>query len=97
MAPWWINPFKSEIVLVANATSGEEVETKKAMSWSDAAKLSAVVTLTQVFIAFLTLYTFDQIAANPFAFFYKLLVFSGGTFFVTFGMLTGISRYYASK
>jgi len=97
LAPWWINPFKPEIILASNMTSGKEVEVKKPMSWSDAAKLAAVVTLTQIFVGFFTLYTFEDIALNPLAFLYKLLVFAGGTFFVTFGTLTGISHYYASK
>lgn len=67
------------------------------MSWSDAAKLALIVMVTQIFVAFLTLWTWEGIIGDVGAFCFELFRFSGTTFFVTFGALIGISRYYASK
>jgi hypothetical protein len=80
-----------------NETSGAEREESEPMPWTDACKLALVVMFTQIFVAFLTLYTWEEICAAPYSFLYKLIVFGGATFFVTFGTLIGISQYMAQK
>ena len=94
---WRWNPFSPRTILVANEASESEIEEKEPMSWEDAAKLALIITLTQIFVAFLTLWPWDQLIAQPEIFVWDLIRFSGATFLVTFGSLIGISAYYAGR
>ena len=91
-----VNPLKKKIVYVPNESTGGKVKKEEEMSWEDAAKVSLLLMLAQVFIGFLTLYDWGKVAADPMCFFWDLFKFAGASFFVTFLALTGLSRY-ASK
>jgi hypothetical protein len=62
--------------------------------WREAAAISLVLAVAQVFIAFLTLYDLTRIAADPASFAFDLFRFSGTSFFSTFVALTGLAKYY---
>lgn len=92
-----MNPFKPRVYLALNETTETEVEKSEPMPWRDAAKLALVVMLLQIFVGFLTLWSWAEICLDAPAFLFELFKFSGATFFVTFGSLIGISHYYAGK
>lgn len=91
-----INPLKRRTVLVANPDSGEMEEKKEPMGWEDAAKVSVVLMLAQVFMAFLPLYGYQTIMECLHCFCYDLLQFCGATFFASFIALTGLSHLASS-
>lgn len=91
-----VNPFKKKIVMVPNEGTAKTVEKEEPMSWKDAAKVSIVITITQIFVAFLTVYEWNAISADPSAFLFNLFKFVGITFFGTFVALTGLARYYSN-
>jgi hypothetical protein len=62
--------------------------------WREAAVISLVLAVAQVFIAFLTLYDLTRIAADPATFAFDLFRFAGASFFGTFVALTGLAKYY---
>jgi hypothetical protein len=62
--------------------------------WREAVVVSFILTLAQIFIAFLTLYDLNRIPADPASFAFDLFRFSGASFFGTFVALTGLSKYY---
>ena len=62
--------------------------------WREAAAISLVLAVAQVFIAFLTLYDLTRIAADPASFAFDLFRFAGASFFGTFVALTGLAKYY---
>ena len=62
--------------------------------WREAAAISLVLAVAQVFIAFLTLYDLTRIAADPASFAFDLFRFAGASFFGTFVALTGLTKYY---
>jgi len=90
-----VNPFKKKIVMVPNEGTGKTVEKEEAMSWEDAAKVSLVITVTQIFVAFLTVYDWTAISVDPSAFLFNLFKFVGVTFFGTFAALTGLARSFS--
>ena len=63
------------------------------ISWKEATMASLVLTISQVFIAFLTLYDLTKILVDPASFAFDLFKFAGASFFGTFIALTGLSRY----
>lgn len=91
-----VNPLKTRTVLVANEDSGGVKEKEEPMPMRDAALVSLILTVAQLFVSFLTFFTWEDIAVNPEAFLYKFLVFFGSTFFGFFIILSGLSRF-ASK
>ena len=62
--------------------------------WKEAVIVSMILSATQIFIAFLTLYDLNRISADPASFAFDLFRFAGASFFGTFIALTGLSRYY---
>ena len=64
------------------------------MSWEYAAKISLILTLAQIFIAFLTLYNWNKVVSDPTSFLFDLFKFSGASFFGTFIAITGLTRYF---
>ena len=87
-----VNPLKTRTVLVVNEGSGAMKEEEEPMSLRDAALVSLILTVSQLCISFLTLFTWEDIAVDPTAFLYKFMVFMGGTFFGFFLVLSGLSR-----
>jgi len=69
------------------------VEKEEPMSIRDAALVSLILTVSQLFVSFLTIFTWEDIAVDPAAFLYKFMVFMGGTFFGFFLILSGLSRF----
>jgi len=92
-----VNPLKTRTVLVTNEGSGAVNEKEEPMSIRDAALVSLILTVSQLFISFLTIFTWEDIAVDPPAFFYKFVVFMGGTFFGFFLILSGLSRFTAQN
>ena len=88
-----VNPLKTRTVLAVNEGSGTMKEKEEPMSIRDAALVSLILTVSQLFISFLTIFTWEDIAVDPAAFFYKFVVFMGGTFFGFFLVLSGLSRF----
>ena len=62
--------------------------------WREAAAISLVLAVAQVFIAFLTLYDLTRIAADPASFAFDLFRFAGASFFGTYVALTELAKYY---
>jgi len=91
-----VNPFRKKIVMVPNEGTGKHIEKEESMSWRDAAKVSIVITVTQIFAVFLTVYEWDAISNCPSAFLFNLFKFIGITFFGTFVALTGLARYFSN-
>ena len=81
--------------MVPNEGTGETVEKEENMSWEDAAKVSLVITVTQIFVVFLTVYEWSSISSDPSSFMFNLFKFIGITFFGTFAALTGLARYFS--
>ena len=92
-----VNPLKTRTVLVVNEGSGDMKEKEESMSIRDAALVSLILTVSQLFISFLTIFTWEDIAVDPPAFFYKFVVFMGGTYFGFFLVLSGLSRFTAQN
>ena len=88
-----INPLKTKTVLVVNEGSGAMKEKEESMSIRDAALVSLILTVSQLFISFLTIFSWEDIAVDPATFLYKFMVFMGGTFFGFFLVLSGLSRF----
>ena len=88
-----VNPLKKRIVYVPNESTGGRIKQEEEMTWEDAAKISLVLMLAQVFIGFLILYDWSRVAADPLCFLWDLFKFAGASFFMTFLALTGLSRY----
>lgn len=63
-------------------------------SWVESAKISLMLTIAQVFIAFLTFYEWNQVISDPLSFLFDLFKFSGASFFGTFITLTELVRYF---
>ena len=61
--------------------------------WKDAIKISLVLTLEQIFIAFLTLYDWNKISRDPSSFLFDLFKFFGASFFGTLTAITGLTKY----
>lgn len=62
--------------------------------WREAAAISLVLAVAQVFIAFLTLYELMRIVVDPASFAFDLFRFAGASFFGTFVALTELAKYY---
>ena len=90
-----VNPLKKRTVLVVNESSGSTIEKEEPMPLRDAALVSLILTVWQLFVSFLAFFTWEQIAVDPAAFLYKFLVFMGSTFFGFFIILSGLSRFYS--
>ena len=90
-----VNPFKKKIVAVPNKGTGDTIEKEEHMSWEDAAKVSCILALTQVFIGFLTLYDLSKIMIDPASFCFDLFKFAGASFFGAFIALTGLAKYFS--
>ena len=60
-----INPLKKRKVLILNAGNPTEVE--ESMSWQDATIVALVITLAQIFTAFLTVYDWSKIINEKFS------------------------------
>jgi len=86
-----INPLKLRKVMVANEGSGTDVEIEESMSWEDAAKVSAVLMVAQIFIVFLPGRIYSDLMNNLTQHIFELFVFAGQTFFSNFIVLTGLS------
>jgi len=91
-----VNPFKKKIIMVPNEGTGKMVEKEESMSWVDAAKVAIVITITQIFAVFLTVYEWSSISMDPYTFLFNLFKFIGITFFGTFAALTGLARYFSN-
>jgi len=90
-----INPLKRKVVLVTNDESGGTVEKEEPMSWVDAAKVSLVIMLAQIFMVWLPRHQWPITCWEAFCF--DLLCFAGQAFFATFIALTGLSRIATRK
>ena len=86
-----INPLKLKTVMVPNEGTGEMKKEDRPMSWEDAAKVSAILMLAQIFIVFLPGHDFSEVANNLNQCIFELVIFSGQTFFANFIALTGLS------
>ena len=91
-----VNPFKKKTKMVPNKGTGKLVESEESMSWEDAAKVSLIITVAQIFVVFLTVYDWVNISADPNSFLFNLFKFIGVSFFTTFIALTGLSRYFGN-
>ena len=89
-----INPFKKKKILSYN--EGKPQVTEEPMSWEDAAKIALIITIAQIFGAFLTLYDWSKIVNNPEIFLFDLFKFAGASFFTTFIALTGLAKYFSN-
>ena len=87
-----VNPLKKRKILFLN--SGKPTEGEVPMSWQDAVTVALVITLAQIFTAFLTVYDWSKITNDPTVFLFDLFKFAGASFFTTFIALTGLSRLY---
>jgi len=90
-----VNPLKKRIVLVENPESGDYVKTEEPMSWEDAAKISLVIMLAQIFMVFLPKYDWSKVSVEFASFLFDLFTFAGGSFFAAFIALTGLARYFS--
>lgn len=63
------------------------------MTYREAAIVALIITLSQIFASFLTLYDWSKLTANPSAFLFDLFKFAGASFFLTFMSLSGIAKY----
>jgi len=68
-------------------------EKEEPMPIRDAALVSLILTVWQLFVSFLAFFTWTDIVVDPAAFLYKFLVFMGSTFFGFFIILSGLSRF----
>ena len=92
-----VNPLKQRTVLVTNPDNESVTEKKESMSWKDAAKVSAVLTIGLLFTMFLP---GRGAPANPeewSVFMWEVLLFSGQAFFTNFIALAGLSKISDSK
>ena len=87
-----INPLRKKKILYLNA--GKPTEAEVPMSWQDAVTVSLVITLAQIFTAFLTVYDWSKITNDPTVFLFDLFKFAGASFFTTFIALTGLTKLY---
>lgn len=78
---------------VSEESAGND-ESNVLMSWANSVKISFILTLAQVFIAFLTLYDWYKIMSDPPSFLFDLFKFSGASFFGTFIAITGLRKYF---
>ena len=92
-----INPLKLKTIMVPNEGTGEMKEEEKPMSWEDAAKVSAILMLAQIFIVFLPGHNYADIMNNLHQYVFELLIFAGQTFFANFIALTGLSMVTSRK
>lgn len=92
-----VNPLKQRTVLITNPENESVTEKKESMSWKDAAKVSAVLTIACLFTVFLP---GRGAPANPeewSAFMWELLLFAGQVFMTNFIALSGLSKITDSK
>jgi len=92
-----VNPLKQRTVLVTNPDNESVTEKKESMSWKDAAKVSAVLTVGLLFTIFLP---GRPAPTNPevwSVFMWEVLLFSGQAFFTNFIALAGLSKITDSK
>lgn len=92
-----VNPLQRRTVLVTNPKNSSVVEKKESMSWRDAAKVAAVLTIGLLFTMFLP---GRGAPVNPEAwsvFMWELLLFMGQAFFTQFIALSGLSKLTDSK
>lgn len=92
-----VNPLKRRTVLITNPDNDSIIEKKEPMSWKDAAKVSAILTIALLFTTFLP---GRGAPANPeewSKFMWEVLLFTGQAFFTQFIALTGLSRLADSK
>lgn len=91
-----INPLRKKKVLALNpdlkVTSDENEEH---MTYREAAIVALILTVTQFFTTFLTLFDWTRVAANPNAFMFEMVKFVGATFFSIFIVLSGMARFMA--
>ena len=66
------------------------------MSWQDAAKVSAIIMLTNFFTVYLVDHGIAALQENPLAWAFNAFVFLGRVFLTTFVSLTGLA-YIVSK
>ncbi len=87
-----VNPLKQRTVLVTNPENSSVTEKKESMSWKDAAKVAAVLTLASLFTLFLP---GRGAPVNPeewSVFMWEVLLFMGQAFFTNFAALAGLSK-----
>ena len=73
------------------------VEKEEAMSWWDAARVSSVLMIAQIFIVFLPGRNFSDFMSNFSQCMFELVVFGGQTFFANFIALAGLSMLSSKK
>ncbi|MCJ7759900.1 hypothetical protein MUP59_02000 [Candidatus Bathyarchaeota archaeon] len=91
-----VNPLKMHTQMVNNDAGGQHKE-QVAMSLHDAAIVSLVLTVAQIFSVFLTTYNYASIMANAGEFCFTLIKFTGAAFFTQLVVLSGLSKYIAGK
>lgn len=91
-----MNPLKLRTVHVMSK-DGTTEEIRKPMSWEDAAKVSLILMIANVFIVFLPRYGWKVISTDPAAFLFELLTFAGQSFIASFIALTGLSAYILKR
>lgn len=92
-----VNPLQRRTVLVTNPGNSSVVEKKEPMSWKDAAKVAAILTVTLLFTMFLP---GRGAPANPeewSVFMWEVLLFAGQAFMTQFIALSGLSKLADSK
>jgi len=95
--PMHVNPLKPKIVMVANEESGEMVPKEESMSWVDAAKVSAILTIGLIFTLFMPRRTLPTNKEESIKYAYELFIFAGSAFFTNFIALAGLSKITNSK
>jgi hypothetical protein len=70
-------------------------ESSVSTTWLESAKISLILTLAQVFLAFLTLYDWNKITSDPPTFLFDLFKYFGASFFGTFIAITELSKYFS--
>ena len=92
-----VNPLKMHTRMAAANYTGAQREEQVSMSLRDAAIVSLVLTVAEIFTVFLTTYNYAMINANVGQVCFELIKFAGATFFTQLIALSGLSKYIAGK
>lgn len=92
-----VNPLKQRTILVTNPDNSSVTEKKESMSWKDAAKVAAVLTIASLFTMFLPRRGAPLNPEEWSVFIWEVLLFIGQAFFTNFIALAGLSKLTDSK
>lgn len=87
-----VNPLQRRTVLVTNPDNASVIEKKESMSWKDAAKVSAVLTVACLFTIFLPGRGMPTNPEEWSVFMWGVLLFIGQAFMTNFVALAGLSK-----